>query len=260
MRVDALEKQLNENTRTFYVAASDIKYGEVITEDKVRTETHLFGYPMDAFTVSEIGTTAAVDIPANTLILKSMCVEGKKGISEREVEYSCFYVGQNISVGDYIDVRIRFQTGEDFVILSKKKVERLSLTNATCFLMVNEMEIQRMASAIVDTVEYDAVMYCNVYPQPELQNAAVINYPVREESSSLMSALSASVGIEYIDTKAARVTLETNLQKHKTGGGSVIDISNLSGYGSDTKSNTNDKGSSITSDYTEDEESKEEVE
>jgi len=174
LRIDALEEQLDTNTKTFYVAASDIKYGEQITADKVRTETHLLGYPIDGFTVSQIGTTAVVDIPTDTIILKSMCLEDVKSVSEREVEYSCFYVGQNVAVGDYVDVRIRFKTGEDFVILSKKKIERLSLSGATCFLMVDEMEIQRMASAIVDTVEYNAVMYCNAYPQPELQAAAEI--------------------------------------------------------------------------------------
>jgi len=65
-----------------------------------------------------------------------------------------------------------------------------------------------------------------------------------------MSALSVIVGVDYIDTREERAILETNLQKQKTGGSIIIDISNLAGYDSDGKSNTNNKGSSISSDYT----------
>jgi len=179
-----------------------------------------------------------------------MCEAVVKEVSEREVEYSCFYIGQNIRVGDYIDVRIRFQTGEDFIVLPKKRVERLSLSNATCFLMVNEMEIQRMASAIVDVSEYDAVMYCNAYPQPELQEAATVNYPVRTELNNLMMFLSEQIGQECFDSREIRLALETRLNESMSESGIVIDVSNLTGYVPNDKSNTNGDGTSISSDYT----------
>lgn len=250
VEIEALQQQIESNTKTFYVAAVDIKYGEVITQDMVRSEIQLFGYPADAFTAADIGSVAVVDIPAETMLLKPMCEAVVKEVSEREVEYSCFYVGQNIVVGDYIDIRIRFQTGEDFVVLPKKRVERLSLSNSTCFLMVNELEIQRMASAIVDVSEYDAVMYCNVYPQPELQTAAEVNYPARTELNSLMMILAEQLEIEYVDNREVRVAFETGLNEKMSEAGVVIDVSNLTGYSPSDKSNTNGNGTSISSDYT----------
>lgn len=254
VEIAELEQKIDDNTKTFYVTTVDIKFGEIITQDKVRIETNLLGYPTDSFTADDIGSVAIVDVPVGTILLKPMCEAVVKEASEREVEYSCFYVGQNIVVGDYIDIRIRFQTGEDFVILPKKRVEKLSLSNATCFLMVNELEIQRMASAIVDVAEYDAVMYCNVYPQPEIQEAAETNYPARVEIDRLMKVLAERLGIEYVDSREERAGLETRLTIDTYEKVGVIDVSNLSGYLSNDKSNTNGNGTSISSDYTSTEE------
>lgn len=248
MRIDALESQIETNTHGIYVAATDIKYGDVITADMVVRESHLLSYPADLFTAEDIGSIAKVSVPAGTVMLAPMCEAEQKEVSEREVEFTCFYVSQNVEVGDYIDVRIRYQTGEDFVILSKKRVERLSLTNATCFLMVNEVELQMMASAIVDVSEYDAVLYSNVYPQPEIQMAAAITYPVRSESHNLIQPLAETLGVEYVDLSTVRTALEERI-KDNTGGSSVIDVSNLKDYNKTETSNTNDKGTNISSDY-----------
>lgn len=248
MRIDSLETQIASNTKNVYVSAVDIKYGDIIMEDMLIKESQLLSYPADLFTQADIGKVAKLSVPSGTIMLSAMCEEELKGLTEREVEFTCFYVSQNVEVGDYIDVRIRYQNGEDFVILPKKRVERLSLTNATCFLMVDEMELQMIASAIVDVTEYNAVMYSNVYPQPEIQEAAVSTYPVRNETNSLLAELSVSHGVEYVDTAEKRLALEERLLDSSEDG-TIVDISNLKGYEGSDVSNTNGNGNNISSDY-----------
>ena len=248
MRIDSLETQIATNTKNVYVSAVDIKYGDIITEDMLVAESQLFSYPAELFTRADIGKVAKLSVPSGTIMLSAMCEEEMKGLTEREVEFTCFYVSQNVEVGDFIDVRIRYQNGEDFVILPKKRVERLSLTNATCFLMVDEMELQMIASAIVDVTEYNAVMYSNVYPQPEIQEAAVSTYPVRNETNSLLAELSVSNGVVYVDTAEKRLALEERLIDSSEDG-TIVDISNLKGYEESDVSNTNGNGNNISSDY-----------
>lgn len=249
MRIDGLETQISSNTCNVFVSTVDIKYGEVITADMVTEESHLLSYPATLFTAENIGAVAKMSVPAGTIMLEPMLTDVVNDSSEREVEYTCFYVSKDVEVGDYIDVRIRYQNGEDFVVLSKKRVERLSLTNATCFLMVTEEELQLMASAIVDVAEDGAVLYSNVYPMPEVQEAATVTYLPRTETNAFLSNLAVMQGKEYTDTSELRKALESRIHINDEGGGVVIDISNLKEYEDSGVSNTNDRGSDISSDY-----------
>lgn len=248
LRIDSLENQINTNTRDVYIAVQDIKCGEIITLDKLTQQTVLMSHVDGTFTAENVNSVAKLSIPQGTIMLSSMCEPELKSLTEREVEFTCFYVSHNVEVGDFIDVRIRYQNGEDFVILPKKRIERLSLTNSTCFLMVDEMELQMMASAIVDVTEYNAVMYSNVYPQPEVQQATISNYPVRNETNSLLALIASSLGKEYVDVSKNRLALEERLAGAFEDG-AIVDISNLSNYKANDKSNTNGKGGSISSDY-----------
>jgi len=248
MRIENLQSQIDINTKEIYVAAEDIKCGDIITMEMLTQQTVLMSNTEGTFTMDNIGSVAKLAIPQGTILLSSMCEPELKGATEREVEFTCFYVSHNVEVGDYIDVRIRYQNGEDFVILPKKRVERLSLTNATCFLMVDEIELQMMASAIVDVTEYNAVMYSNVYPQPENQEATLSNYPVRNETNSLLASLSASLEREYVDTSTIRLALEERLNIASEDG-AIVDISNLNNYQQNDTANTNGKGNTLSSDY-----------
>ena len=78
--------------------------------------------------------------------------------------------------GTYIDVRIRFQNGEDYCVLSRKMISEIDLETSTCYLTVDKDEIRRMASAIVDAKIYNAHMYSTAYTYGNIQPASEITY------------------------------------------------------------------------------------
>ncbi|WP_145950047.1 hypothetical protein [Paenibacillus sp. Y412MC10] len=76
---------------------------------------------------------------------------------------------------DFVDVRIKFPTGQDYILLSKKKVEDLS--NNRVWYHMDEKEILSMSSGIVDAYLNDATIYALSYVDPYMQEKAVVTYP-----------------------------------------------------------------------------------
>lgn len=95
-----------------------------------------------------------------------------------------------LSVGDYVDVRISFADGGDFVLLSKKKIMGIEPlgeegTNSIWFV-VSEEEILRLSSAVVDAYLNEG---CSIYAikyVSETQKEAIVNYVVSDLIKQLM--------------------------------------------------------------------------
>lgn len=79
---------------------------------------------------------------------------------------------------DVVDVRIQFPTGQDYILLSKKKIEQLRGEAVTVTL--DEMEILSLSSAIVDAYLHKASIYALAYVEPQLQAKAIPTYPANE--------------------------------------------------------------------------------
>ena len=247
---EATIKTMEDTHNSFYVevytANQAIPSGTTITEDMVVPTTQLMSDTYNLFTASDIGSVALVDIKANSRISKDSVTLIEDDETTREVEYTCFYVGENTRVGDYIDVRIRFTNGEDFTVLSKKRVNALSDTNKTCLLSLNEYEAQKMASAVVDSVEYSAIMYATLYTQPTLQEATTVNYPMRRYSAELVITNKD----EFNNELSLRKALESRISIEAIEIDDAVEVSNLSDNLDKGISNTNNKGSDVSSDYT----------
>lgn len=97
--------------------------------------------------------------------------------------YNDILISSKLSVGDYTDIRIRFENGMDFIILSKKLIVDLTPSGSdgvealSLWIEVSEEEILRMSSAIVDGQLKGSKIYAIQYIN-ELQKAAISNYPV----------------------------------------------------------------------------------
>ena len=247
--LDNITKTNQQYIHTLYVANQDIEAGDVITENMVRAEEHITSNTFNMFTADDIGKVALVDISINSLITKDVVTAIQAEPTQREVEYSCFYIGDNIKSGDYIDVRIRFTNGEDFIVLSKKRVESLSTTKKTCLMYMTELEMQKLASAIVDVAEYKCFLYSVAYSQPTVQDASSVNYPMRATSADLITMDAKEKNNELTLRKAleGRLNIETKRV------GDAVNISNLSNSSYEDISNTNNDGNRLSSDYKEDE-------
>lgn len=178
-----------------YVFANDKKAGEIISDtDLSPAEIGKSVIPGDAVISPEeaLGKIMRCDIAKNTMATGSLFfTEGNYPDDLRLMEYTVVNLPQKLDAGSFIDVRIMFPNGLDYIILSKKEVIDLSKgeSGQTSFLWlhIDEEEILRMSSAIVDASLVEASrLYAVVYVAPDIQKEAVMTYPANNEVLELI--------------------------------------------------------------------------
>jgi hypothetical protein len=132
-----------------------------------------------------IGKITKIDLQPNTPLVASMLFEDKPIPRDlRLQEFNVIQLPTTLQKGQFVDVRINFPTGEDFIVLSKKKVRELSGT--IVWYEMNETEILMASSAIIDAYLQGAKLYALAYVDPGTQEAAVANYPSNPKVLDLM--------------------------------------------------------------------------
>lgn len=182
-----LLKEQENSHQTVWVLRSDIEAGHMITaEDLISAELLTTLVPANALNKDEaIGKVTKLPLTINTLLVEPMLFEnGETPQDLRNQEFSLMKLPLLLNVGDFVDVRINFPGGQDYIVLSKKKVEHL--LNGTIWYELNEEEILMMSSAIVDAYINNASIYALSYVDPYMQKEAVVNYPPNEIVIDLM--------------------------------------------------------------------------
>ena len=186
-QLDHAKTTLAENTKSVYIATRDIEAGEKLQADNISQIEALMSLDSQILISAEdIGSVVAVDIAANNLVTKSMILSKEYDDSLRETQFDVIVLNSNLRDGDVVDVRIRFQNGEDYVVLAQKQLFHLSLPNAVCYMHLTEDELQLMASAIVDAGCYEAVLYTVKYVASNVQSASQITYQPSEAVLEVM--------------------------------------------------------------------------
>ena len=81
------------------------------------------------------------------------------------------------AVGQYYDLRIVMPKGQDYVVLSKKRV--VNFYNSAIRVKLDEEEIHQYQSALVDTfLNPGTYLYVTTYIEPNMQKSATPYYPV----------------------------------------------------------------------------------
>jgi len=189
------EYRQNNPTSLVYKITTDKKSGEIIQDkDIAPAEISVSLKPADAVTDPSIavGKVLRCDILSNTVITESL-LYGKQDYPHdmRLVEYSVLNLPKKLQKNEFIDIRIMFPNGLDYIVLSKKQITDLERSeNAQkniIWFHANEEEILRMASAIVDaSIVEGTILYVVPYIAPDIQNEAAITYPVNSEVQRLI--------------------------------------------------------------------------
>ena len=160
-----------------YVFVNDMLVGDVVTANDVAlVDVKGESAASDSYTTfSMIGRRLKVNAEKKTIVTASLFYEEDKEpeMTTRLQEFNMITLPSDLDVGDYIDVRIRFATGEDYAVVVGKRVESLGASEEksnTIFLRLNEEEIVRMASAIIESYVRDGInLYANKYVDPDSQ-------------------------------------------------------------------------------------------
>ena len=176
-----------------YVFVNDMLAGDVVTaSDVALTDVKGESAASDSYTTfSMIGRRLKVNAEKKTIVTASLFYEEDKDpeMTTRLQEFNMITLPSDLNAGDYIDVRIRFATGEDYAVIVGKKVESLGAAEEksnTIFLRLNEEEIVRMASAIIESYVKGGInLYANKYvdPSSQLYTYSRVNFVEKYENA-----------------------------------------------------------------------------
>lgn len=192
-RIDVLEEaQIGDmkSMRTAWVPLKDIPAGHFIDstdlqEIRLPLEASPDNLPIRMEDVA--GKGVKIELRKGTPITLGMLFEEE--VTPRDLrnrEMKSIWLPSNLRQDDVVDIRIQFPTGQDYIILSKKRIDKLS--SPAFWTTLNEQEILLFSSAMVDAYIHKASIYALTYVEPEMQDKAVPNYPPNQEVIQLIKS------------------------------------------------------------------------
>ncbi len=126
---------------------------------------------------------AKVDMDAKTLVTASMITTGELLTADvRKQEYNIIELPTQIETGEFVDIRLRLPSGQDYIVVSHKEVtmpQINGINSEKCvWLNLNELEILNMSSAIVEAFKMNgSKIYATRYVEAGSQNASPTYIP-----------------------------------------------------------------------------------
>ncbi|MFR9707900.1 SAF domain-containing protein [Paenibacillus sp. MB22_1] len=187
-QIEQLKTNEQQGKTRILVAARPIPAGTTLGNGDIQAVEVVHALvPSDSFKDPQmvVGKIAKIDLQPNTPLIASMLYEeGPIPRDLRMQEFNVIQLPTHLQKDQVVDVRINFPTGEDYIVLSKKKVRDLS--GMIVRLEMNEPEILMASSAIIDAYLQGAKLYALPYIEPGLQEAAIANYPANPKVLDLM--------------------------------------------------------------------------
>ena len=184
------EAKVNSSSKTVYMLTRDIKSGEAITASDVKSTKVVTDMTTDHIATSSNmsdATIAKVDLPKGAILSTSMITTTDEKLTDdmRVQEYNMLILPTDLAKQDYVDIRIMFPNGQDYIVVTKKRVLQSSAN--TIFIKMSEDEILSISNAIVEAYRVEgSMLYATKYEDPGMQNAATPTYPVSRETLAVI--------------------------------------------------------------------------
>ncbi len=164
-------KKFNElYTKDVAVLTRDVIQGEVITDDMVTTaRIHVKTIPSGVLDVGSIsGQVAKYNIAANVPLTESMLTDEIISADIRSQEVNTVVMPSDLNELDYVDIRIMYPNGTDYIVLAQKQVEKIA--GQTMWINLAEDERLLLNSAIVDSfLNQGTKLYATKYADSDSQ-------------------------------------------------------------------------------------------
>ena len=143
-----------------------------------------------------VGQALKLGLSKGTILNHDFVYEGEVFSEDMRIHnYSYIKMTDRLKKGDYVDIRISFPNGTDFIVLSRKKVMELTRAHDSAvqedgsnalWLEVGEEEILRLSSAVVDAALREGSSLYAIQYASDTQKEAVVTYPVNKAVALLM--------------------------------------------------------------------------
>lgn len=187
-QIQALELEAYALNKAGFVAKESIREGTILNENLVEQVVILSELSQsELIDKDDFGKVMRISLNAGVPIMKSMVFEEIIQDDDREQELSMLLLSSQLLEAKYVDVRICFPNGEDYIVLSKKKIHDIALEQNTVWLWLDEQEILTINSAIIDAYLHRGTkLYTVSYIEPNIQEEAVVTYPVNNVVLAIM--------------------------------------------------------------------------
>lgn len=214
------EQEKIENAKTMvYVLTADCVSGDNISGKVTTKEIADDLLPATAITVEtyaqlvDTDTVAKIALSAGTILSENMIVQSEEatGNDTREQELNMIVLPTYLEADDYIDIRLTLPSGEDFIVVSKKKV--IDSNESTVWINCSEDETLILSNAIVEAYQVTgSKLYAVRYVEPGMQTTASVTYI---PSSSIIQLINSDPNVveKAKNELAARYN---NLYKYRT--------------------------------------------
>ncbi len=195
LQLTKLQKQIEtdkQNTRTVYVLSSDVKSGEKIDSSMLVQKQALQDVvPADYITLADIteNTISKFNLTKGTVLSSALVTEEEEKITNdlREQEFNMIVLPQQLDIGAYVDIRLRLANGQDYIVISKKRIN--NITEDTIWMNLYEEETLSMSNAIVEAYKMTgAKLYATTYVEPGNQGSATPTYMPSAEVINLINS------------------------------------------------------------------------
>lgn len=175
---------------TCYTVRHGVKAGDLITADSLET----FTIPQCADSEQYVHDTSdivnkyfKIAVNPGTPVTTNMTMEEDIDDSARDRDIVLDRITVGLKAGDYIDIRMTMPYGDDYVVLSHKRINEIN--ENTIKLNLNEQEWAIYQGALIDyylNQQYGVTLYGDRYIEPGVQNEAIAYYAVPENIAALI--------------------------------------------------------------------------
>ncbi len=144
---------------------------------------------------AEAPVIAKVDAKTNTIMSQALVARSNEIATDdvRQQEYNTIVLPIDLTTGDFIDIRLQLPNGQDFIVISKKRVTVPDVNGEyltdTIQMNMSEDEILSLSCAIVEAYKIDGTkLYATKYTDAGIQQASNPTYVVNNEVARLMDS------------------------------------------------------------------------
>lgn len=189
-QIKTYEKQLAEQKYVnLYLLKTDKEKGEIVEKSDLRiVEVNSKDISLSPIRIEEIiGKACRLKLRKDTVLNENLVEKGTLPTDDmRKISFFYIETPLDLKVSDYVDVRITFPNGEDYIVVEQKKV--LELTGGSqenqmtsiLTICVTEEELLKLSSAKVDMEVYPETRIYAVQYMGEHQEKATTNYPLNQ--------------------------------------------------------------------------------
>ena len=183
----------NGKNPKLYVNKDNNNY-EIKTEEDTGNYYIEKGSQKEYIELNSVPMIAKVEMKKGTVMTTDLLSKSDNKVLDdvRKQEYNMLVLPMDLETGDYIDVRVMFPSGQDYIVVAKKEVEIPNINGTdsedTIWVNLSEDEILHMSCAIIDAYKVPgSKLYVTKYTEPGIQKAATPTYVMDQTTANLLS-------------------------------------------------------------------------